>query len=101
MECDDELISFDDLRFNIKEAKSNKMGMKSNVTLRYKKLAASLGKKVLIKQAQLDEELQKIERAHFQDHNRLPNKDTNPRYSGLLKDRNVATAILRNLNIHF
>ena len=98
LECDDELTSFDELRYYIK---NSNVSVQSHLIKKYKAMAASLGRKVLRKQSEYDKQLREIERCHFLEHAKLPNKTTNTEYSRTLKDRNIATAILRNLNIHF
>lgn len=63
----------------------------------YNHLAAKLGTKVQSIQSRLDDELKLEECKHFQEHGTLPPKVTGSHYSKILKERNLATAIIRNI----
>ncbi len=54
LECDDDLIAFDELRFTIKEARKRRSNIQRNIIAKYNKLAAMLGTRVLRKQSQFD-----------------------------------------------
>ena len=95
---DKRLEEFDDLRFNIKMAKKNKKQY-SDLISRYNLLSAQLGTKILTTQSKLNKSLTEIERQHLNEHSILPTKQTNSNYCKILKERNLATAVLRNMNI--
>ena len=94
---DNEVATFDRVRAAIKAAKGRK---KNKEMLDYYKLLSSkLGTRVLASYANLDKELKEIEKKYYLEHGTLPNKTTNELYSSTLKKRNMAKAILRNLDI--
>lgn len=96
--CDDDLSKFDALRFQLKAAK--KAGSQgSHIALSsYNELAKKIGTKVRSTQQRLADEVKQTEYKHFKEHRSLPPKISGSHYSKLLKERNLATAILRNIS---
>ena len=95
---DTDLADFDELRFTIKESrKRKKRGNMTEQIAKYQILAARLGAEIKSKQSELNKKLKHIEHQHLQAFNKLPTKATNKHYPRVLKLRNIATTILRNL----
>ena len=93
------LREFDELRFRMKELKSNKKKhVSTKEKMRYKSLAAQLGVKLLLKRTELDQNIKDFEYQYFKKHNTLPDRN-GAAYNRLLSSRNRAKAALRNLNI--
>ena len=79
---DDDLIRFDDLRFKLKEAKraGNRLYIKTSIS-----------------ESECVAKLKELEQKYFQQNGRLPAKTRGSHYYNILKERNVATAILRGI----
>ena len=97
--ADDDLTLFDELRFNImKTKKTRKLSSKAPSISRYSQLSAKLSTQVLARQSELAKQLKDIEHDYFQKYGTFPNKTNSTEYSKILKEKNLATAILRNIN---
>ena len=92
---DDDLIRFDDLRFKLKEAKraGNHLYIKTSVS-EYEELVSKFKAKIRMVQSEC---VAKLEQKYFQQNGRLPAKTRGSHYYNILKERNVATAILRGI----
>ena len=102
-EDDDIAKEFDTLRYDLKEIKRTKVRcpkLQEKVS-KHNSLAAKLGAQVLAKKSSTDASIKDLEHKHFQEHGRLPSKKKNRDSSGLISERNLIKAILRNLNVHF
>lgn len=64
---------------------------------RYKELSKIMIIKVQAKQSELDNEIGDLESENLRKHGILPNKNKHPTYQNLLKQKKLATAILRNI----
>lgn len=95
------LTEFDKLRFSLKEIirKKTVPTNKNHMVLKYNSLAANIGTKVLSKRVELDKQLEDFEHKYFQQHGKLPGKNTNSTYHNLLKEKKIAIAVLRNIDI--
>ena len=69
--------------------------LRSLNTEEYNALVAKFKPKVMLVESERAAKLKQLERQHFQEHGNLPTKTKGSQYSNLLKERNVAKAILR------
>lgn len=97
---DENLDEFDRLRVHVKGITKTKSALADDLKW-YNCLQTMLGMKVLSRQKEIDEQLEDLKRCYFQQHEKLPCKHTNIEYHDLLKEKKLATAILRNMNIKF
>ncbi len=103
-ECVDDLKEFnleefDQLRFTLKKVTKTKRKPNHQNVSRYNQLEAELGSKVLSYQRMLTKSIEELEKVHFQQHGQLPTKATNLHYSTLLRNKKLATTVIRGLNI--
>lgn len=96
------LGEFDTLRSRLKEIakKKGKQVKATHVTTRYKQLTEKIGSTVLAKQHELEKLIADFESKYFMKHGMLPTKSLNLPYRNLLREKNLSTAILRNIGIH-
>ena len=64
---------------------------------KYRELVAKMESKVRLVQSEKAAELKKVELQYFHKHGKLPAKTPGSQYYNILKERNLATAILRTL----
>ena len=94
---DENLLEFDKLRLVVKERGRTNNAEADHMVKEYKLLQVKIGTKVLSKKSDIDRRLQELERHHFQQYGKLPCNST---YQELLKEKKLATAVLRNMNIY-
>ena len=97
--CDDNLVKFDDLRFQLKEAKhagGNHLHMKTSIS-QYRQLVEKIKAKLKLVKSEKSAQLKELEQKHYQKHGMLPAKTRGSQYYNILKERNLATNILRIL----
>lgn len=95
--CDVDLVEFDELRFKLKEAQ--KTGQHKTMTAsisRYSHLSAKIQAKVKSLQSSRAAELKELERKHLLQYGKIPAKTRGSHYYNILKERDLAMAILRN-----
>ena len=92
---DEDLVRHDDLRFKLKETKKAGKRMHQKSISEYNALVAKFKPKIMLVESERAAELKQLEKQHFQQHGNLPTKTKGSQYSNLLKERNVAKAILR------
>ncbi len=91
------LKEFDTIRTALKGA--TRKGKTKNLESRYKLLEATLGTQVLARKTHLERMIHKMELENLEEFGTLPLK-RNSIYSNLLKDKKLATTILRNIGIN-
>ncbi len=98
LRLDDDLIKFDDLRFRLKAARKagNHVHMKTSIS-EYNKLVAKFKTKISLVKSDLVANIKEVELKQFQTNGKLPAKTSGSHYYNLLKERNVASAILRTI----
>lgn len=89
------LTEFDTLRSKLKKGAQTKP-----MEDRYKTLTTIMVTKVAVKKKELDKIIEDMERKHYQQYRKLPSKTQNSLYRDLLKEKKLATAILRNIGIY-
>ena len=91
---DANLVEFDRLRFKLKQAKRAGNHMKSTSVSRYKHITASIKSRVISVKYQSEAELKEMEQKQ---NGKLPTKTPGTPYHNLLKQRNLAITIVRNI----
>lgn len=71
------------------------------MTAKYTQLSNDFKTKVILKKTESEKKIQEFEAKYYQDHQKLPSKTADSGYNHLLKEKNLATAILRNLDKYF
>ena len=96
--CDDDLVKFDGLLFTLKIAKraGNHIHMPDSIS-EYNKLVRKMKTKVKLVQSDRAAKLTELEHKQFQQNGKLPAKTPGSHYYKVLKERNLATNILRVL----
>ena len=97
---DDDLVRFDDLRFQLKEAKraggNNLHSMANNIS-EYTELVEKIKDKIRFVKSNRSTKLKQLEKTYYQKHGVLPSKKSKSHYHNILKERNLAVNILRTL----
>ena len=94
---DDDLVEFDHLRFKLKAAK--RAGKRLNLTSiqNYAELLVVFETKIRLVESDRAAKLKELEQTHFQKYGKLPAKTRGSHYYNIMKERNLAIAILRML----
>jgi hypothetical protein len=94
--CDDDLIKFDDLRSTLKRAQrvGNHVHIKTDMS-EYKKMVRNMKTKVKLVESERAAKVKELEQKHFQQNGKLPPKTPGTDYYKILKERILATNILR------
>ena len=95
---DESLVKFDELRFMLKAAKKagSHVHMKTSVS-EYNELVAKFKSKIKLMKSELAAKIKQLEQKYFQQNGTLPHKNSGSQYYKLLKDRNLAIAILKTI----
>ena len=91
---DNDLVEFDDLRFNLKKAKQAGNHIHTASISEYKQVVKKIETKVKLVQSERAAKLKELEQKEFQKSGRLPAKTPGSHYYNILKERNLATKIL-------
>ena len=94
---DNDLVEFDDLRFNLKKAKLAGKHINTASISKYRQMLKKIETKVKLVQSERAAKLKELEQKEFQKSGKLPAKTRGSYYYNILKERNLATKILRNL----
>ena len=95
---DDDLVKYDDLRFKLKAATKAGNGVHMTTSIsEYNKLGAKFKTKIKLVRSERATELKELELTHFAEYGKLPAKTKGSQYYNILKDRDVATVILRTI----
>ena len=95
--CDDDLVKFDDFRFKLKNAKRTGGHIHKTSISEYREMVGKFKTKVKLVQSERADKLKEMERKQFQLTGKLPAKTPGSHYYNILKERNLATNILRIL----
>ena len=94
---DDDLVEFDRLRFKLKAAKRAGKRLKATSIQNYAELVTVFEAKITLVESDRAAKLKELEQTHFQNYGKLPAKTRGSHYYNILKERNLAIAILRML----
>ena len=94
---DDDLVEFDHLRFKLKAAKRAGKRLKATSIQNYAELLVVFEAKIRLVESDRAAKLKELEQTHFQKYGKLPAKTRGSHYYNILKERNLAIAILRML----
>ncbi len=96
-----ELVAFDELRYQLKEAKKQKSTRHNFKQLlnKHDNYLAKLTSTILKKETVIKRQIQDFEHKFFFSHGKLPTTSSSE-YTRLISSRNHARLLLRNLNVH-
>ena len=96
--CGDDLVRFDDLRFKLKEAKrTGNLHRVKTSNSEYVHLASKFKAKIKLVHCDRLAKLSELEQVHLQKNGKLPAKTRGSHYYNILKERDLATGILRSI----
>ena len=90
---DDDVMTFDNLRFKLKDAKRAGRHPNKALSLKYKEVAEKMRCRVLSVKASMEKELTEMEQKHFRQHGKLPAKIKGSKYYNCISNRNLAIGI--------
>ena len=88
------MVRFDDLRFELKQARCKLQHRTANIS-EYKELAKKIAVKIKLLKCAKSGTIEEIEKKHYQKHGTLPAKTRGTKYYNILKERGLASQILK------